>query len=254
MGAFDGNGNFVRSYSWVQDKANGINITASRVDTEDTGFASGLTLCVTRDGQGKMGAHFQPSAAATYDLGQVGNQWRNLFLSGNATVAGNLAVTGAVAGFSIPQIIQKTSSQTVTNSATPVIDTQLQSGTLNNPGTYQFEALLLAGNSSAGGLQVTFNLSTASSPHNSWVSHGRANSAAYVLAQQSLTLGGSPSGVVLASVQAVGDWYRLEGYFTLNPGNGIFALYWAQASANATGTTLAAGSYLKLTPVNLSFF
>lgn len=52
MGAFNGSGTFVRSYSWVTDAANGINITASRFDTEDDGFAGGLSNCITRDGQG----------------------------------------------------------------------------------------------------------------------------------------------------------------------------------------------------------
>jgi len=35
----------------VNDKANGINITASRFDTEDSGFATGLSTCITKDGQ-----------------------------------------------------------------------------------------------------------------------------------------------------------------------------------------------------------
>lgn len=52
MGAFNGSGTFIRSYSWVTDAANGIKIRADRMDTEDDGFATnGLTLCVTRNGQ-----------------------------------------------------------------------------------------------------------------------------------------------------------------------------------------------------------
>jgi hypothetical protein len=54
MAAFDGNGNYVRSYNWVNDKDNGIDITASRMDTEFDGIAAALTNCVTRDGQGKL--------------------------------------------------------------------------------------------------------------------------------------------------------------------------------------------------------
>jgi len=255
MGAFDGNGNFVRSYSWVQDKTNGIPITSSRMDTEDNGFAGGLTLAVTRDGQGKMATHFQPSADNTYDLGQNALRWRNLFLAGNATIVGNVAVTGTLSGISVPQFLQKTTAQTVTNSATPVIDTAIQSSTFGPPATFQFEALLLAGNSSPGGLQVGLNLNNPNPTHSSWIAHGRANGAAYVLAQQQVSLGGSPSGVVLSSAQAVGDWHRIEGYFATGSGTaGILALYWAQAVANATGTTLAAGSYMKLTQINQSFF
>lgn len=49
--AFNGSGTFVRVYSWATDKANGIKIRADRMDGEDDGFATGLSLCVTRDGQ-----------------------------------------------------------------------------------------------------------------------------------------------------------------------------------------------------------
>lgn len=49
--AFNGTGTFVRLYSWQTDKANGIKIRADRMDGEDDGFATGLSTCVTRDGQ-----------------------------------------------------------------------------------------------------------------------------------------------------------------------------------------------------------
>lgn len=88
MGAFNGSGVFVRSYSWTQDAANNIDITASRMDTEDTGFASGLSLCVTRDGQGAMAANFLPSSDGVYDLGSAGLHWKNLQLSGSISVGG----------------------------------------------------------------------------------------------------------------------------------------------------------------------
>lgn len=94
MGAFNGSGTFVRSYLWVTDRINGVPITSTRMDTEDNGFASGLTLCVTRDGQGAMAAHFLPSVDATYDLGSSGLHWRSLYLSGNGTISGTLGVTG----------------------------------------------------------------------------------------------------------------------------------------------------------------
>ena len=53
--AFNGVGVFQRLYSWVTDAANGIKIRADRMDNEMNGFASGLSNCVTRDGQGKFG-------------------------------------------------------------------------------------------------------------------------------------------------------------------------------------------------------
>lgn len=76
--AFDGNGNFIRIYSWVQDASNNINITASRVDTEDSGFATGLSLCVTRDGQGKMTTDFLPNIDNTLNLGSGIKRWASI--------------------------------------------------------------------------------------------------------------------------------------------------------------------------------
>lgn len=48
---FNGSGTFNRLYSWVQDAANGIKIRADRMDNEMNGMATGLSTCVTRDGQ-----------------------------------------------------------------------------------------------------------------------------------------------------------------------------------------------------------
>lgn len=48
---FNGSGVFNRLYSWVQDAINGIKIRADRMDNEMNGMATGLTDCVTRDGQ-----------------------------------------------------------------------------------------------------------------------------------------------------------------------------------------------------------
>lgn len=48
---FNGSGTFQRVYDWTTDQANGVNIEATRMDTEDDGFATGLSTCVTKDGQ-----------------------------------------------------------------------------------------------------------------------------------------------------------------------------------------------------------
>ena len=49
--AFNGAGVFQRLYNWVTDAANSINITDTRMDAEMDGFATGLSNCMTRDGQ-----------------------------------------------------------------------------------------------------------------------------------------------------------------------------------------------------------
>jgi hypothetical protein len=49
--AFNGSGTFVRLYNWVVDKGNAVPITASRMDDEQDGIATGLSNCITKDGQ-----------------------------------------------------------------------------------------------------------------------------------------------------------------------------------------------------------
>lgn len=61
---FNGSGTFQRVYNWVTDKNNSINITASRVDTEDTGFATGLSNTICRDGQSIITANLPMSGFA----------------------------------------------------------------------------------------------------------------------------------------------------------------------------------------------
>lgn len=53
---FNGSGSFVREHSWTADRANGIKVRADRSDEEDNGFAAGLSLCITRDGQSSIAA------------------------------------------------------------------------------------------------------------------------------------------------------------------------------------------------------
>jgi len=91
--AYDGNGTFNRLYNWVTDKSNAIDITASKMDAEENGYAAGLTLAVTRDGQGKMAADWLPATDATYNLGIGGTRWKNLLLSGAITANGGKDAT-----------------------------------------------------------------------------------------------------------------------------------------------------------------
>lgn len=48
---FNGSGTFLRVHNWVDDANSSIPITDTRVDEEDDGYATGLSNCVTRDGQ-----------------------------------------------------------------------------------------------------------------------------------------------------------------------------------------------------------
>lgn len=48
---FNGSGVFQRVYNWVNDANNNIKIRADRMDTETDGIATGLSTCITKDGQ-----------------------------------------------------------------------------------------------------------------------------------------------------------------------------------------------------------
>lgn len=52
MSGFNGSGVFDFTYNWVNDSANGIPITASRMDTQFADAAGGFDNCMTRDAQG----------------------------------------------------------------------------------------------------------------------------------------------------------------------------------------------------------
>lgn len=69
---FNGNGTFVRVYNWTQDLNNNVPITASRFDTEDSGFATGLSTCITKDGQTTLTANIPFNSKKITNLG-VGN-------------------------------------------------------------------------------------------------------------------------------------------------------------------------------------
>src|SRR6478609_8073792 len=51
---FDPSGNFTRDYNWVDDKNNGIKITASRMDGEFDNYATALNDTFLRDGRASM--------------------------------------------------------------------------------------------------------------------------------------------------------------------------------------------------------
>lgn len=55
--SYNGSGTFSRIFSWVSDQNSAIDITASRMDAEDDGFAAGLSNALCRDGQSTVSAN-----------------------------------------------------------------------------------------------------------------------------------------------------------------------------------------------------
>lgn len=251
---FDGSGNYVRQYSWVTDKTNGVNITSSRMDTEDNGFASGLTLAVTRDGQGKMAADFVPSADAAYKLGSVALRWTDLNLSGNASIGGTASITGkltlggglAVTGDSIARgiaVCKFKSSTTSRTNNTVSADPDLQYA-IPGAGTYAFELFLICP-TNVGGLQlyVAYSGTVTAGGYFEWGVQGGSFTSGITSVLAINGGGTSHSGA------GGNDVLIIKG--TLVAGNaGIISLGWGQFSTNAAATSMNAGSYLTVTQLS----
>src|SRR5207253_2839008 len=101
---FNGSGVFNRVYLWANDAASHINIRSDRMDTEDNGFAAGLTDCVTRDGQSPWLANLPAggfkltglangsSSTDSAALGQVFQLANNLSEGNVAAMKANLGI------------------------------------------------------------------------------------------------------------------------------------------------------------------
>lgn len=100
MAGFNGSGQFSFTYNWVNDAANGVAITASRMDGQFNDAVSGFDLCLTRDNQGKPSASFLPDTTSAYDLGSPSFQWQNLYLVGAISFNGGPAFSQTVASWS----------------------------------------------------------------------------------------------------------------------------------------------------------
>lgn len=85
-GGFDGNGNFFFTYSWANDAANGVPITASRMDGQFNDAVSGFDLCITRDGQGSASADIPWNSHKITGLGVATNLGDALSYGQAATV------------------------------------------------------------------------------------------------------------------------------------------------------------------------
>lgn len=72
---FNGSGTFNRIYSWVADKNAGLDISSSRMDTDtDDIAANGLSVCLTRDGQGSATANLPMNTFRHTSVGNAVNR------------------------------------------------------------------------------------------------------------------------------------------------------------------------------------
>jgi len=116
--AFNGTGTFLRIYNWVTDKVNAIPITASRVDGELDGMATGLSNCITKDGQTTITANIPfnsnkitglGNGTARTDVINVGqvqdNQFQYLGTTGGTADAYTLSPSPTITAYATTQQI-----------------------------------------------------------------------------------------------------------------------------------------------------
>jgi hypothetical protein len=70
--SYNGSGTFNRIYNWVTDKSNTVPVTASRMDAEMDGMATGLSTAICRDGQSTATARIPFAAGVGLSDGSVG--------------------------------------------------------------------------------------------------------------------------------------------------------------------------------------
>ena len=128
--AFNGSGVFSRVYNWTNDKNAGVKILASRHDTEDDGFATGLSTCITKDGQTTVTANLPMNtkrhtgvgnSAARTDYSATGQVQDSSFLyaadSGSANTYA-ISLSPAVTAYAAGQIFHFKAANANTGAST----------------------------------------------------------------------------------------------------------------------------------------
>lgn len=106
--AFNGSGTFVRLYNWVNHKAANIKVRADRMDAEMDGMATGLSTCLTKDGQTTVTANL-PMA-----------NFRHTGV-GNATARTDYAAAGQVQDGKLNWVAAGGTSDAITATYSPAI-------------------------------------------------------------------------------------------------------------------------------------
>lgn len=236
-GGFDGNGTYNRYYNWTQDAANGIPIMASRVDTEDSGFAAALSICITRDGQGKP----------TADI-----PWNNKKITNLADATGTQDAmnqrTSDARYAPINYRLFKAANTARSSTSTAADDPDLISGTLN-AGTYEFilSVQFNATSSGAGGIKLNVHYSGTTTLTVINVVYA-ANGTGAVVNGGYGSFGADILTPPTISVSTFRDWAIYKGLFTATT-SGVFSLQWAQNTPNVNAANLLAGSHLIINKV-----
>lgn len=241
MGAFNGSGTFVRSYSWVTDAANGVDITASRVDTEDDGFAAGLSNCITRDGQGKATASQLPATTSAYDFGSASFKWKDGYFSGNIQCSSVLA-TG--------QAVYKGSTTARSNTTTLAADPDLVLSIVT-PGMYALDAMIGIWGTTTSTQGIKYQIYSGGIQFAANTVGGVAELFGAVAGSAVISIG-APLGTAttladMGTTSAQNEILHITGSFLATAlDHAVLGFAWAQNSSSANATNVSIASYLRV--------
>lgn len=271
--AFNGSGVFNRIYNWVNDKNNGIDITSSRMDGEDNGFATGLSTCLTKDGQQTATAKIPFAVGIGFNVGS--NSTPSISVIGDATTGFFQAATGGVSFASLGnQVLDMTSAGTVyhgSSSGTVTLGAQTAAGTgtiFNLPNTTGSNGQLLQtdGSGNSKWVNVTSGSGTVNSATAGQIAYyptttnavsGDAN---LTISNGALTIGaaGSQAGTLLLAGSSSGNTTLAGqnsggGTMTFPAGSDtVVTLAASQTLTNKTLTAAALGSSTATTQTALT--
>lgn len=101
MAGYQGNGTFAFTYNWVNDAANGIPITASRMDGQFNDAVSGFDLVICRDGQSTIAADIPWNGFRLTGLGAATTAGDALSYGGAAVLAASIITSTSANAFDV---------------------------------------------------------------------------------------------------------------------------------------------------------
>ena len=163
-------------------------------------------------------------------------------ITGSLTVTGTATVNGQPVGQNL--FAKKAANEVVNNSATVQDDDHL-TVTVAASGVYELSAMFIYDGTNTADMKLGFSGPSGSTLD--WVTHsldGTAGSGITAVKMTAQTISGTPSfGAIGAGSKVIA---KVSGLLTVGGTGGTFKVQWAQNAAEATDTTMYAGSYLSL--------
>jgi hypothetical protein len=241
MPGFNGSGTFVRTYNWATDKTNLVPVTASRQDTEDDGFATGLSAVICRDGQSTTTARIPFAAGtaafagATSGVSYAQTNDANTGLYFPAADQWGLVAGGTATLTSTASALTATGTMTVTGTAGATALTVTGWGLFGNGGSSGTQSLIqLSGTGIASG-QINTDSSTQMTVKN--VSNGALLLGTNNTTRVTIAAGGDVTfagGVTVTGALAASSTLAVTGNVAVNTDKFTVAA--------ASGNTLVAGT------------